>query len=518
MKLKSIQVIHPFLFAIYPVVFLFSHNMVELSLLERSSILRIVVPTAMLLCLTCLLMGLMNIFFGNRQKTGIIVSLFLFLFFSYGHSYNITVDTLGDDILFIIAGFYVEYYMFYYSACLILFILVTYLLRRTRRNLSTFTQFLNITTGVLVIVSLVNIGFHEIRRATLPETRNIERIEANSTDADPTAIFPDIYYIVLDEYAAASTLKEHYHYDNQKFLDSLTEKGFYIASKSRSNYPFTTLSFPSFLNLEYMNYLRDRLDVDETVLIQMTKDNKVMRFLKSKGYKLIHFRTGYAPTERNPYADWDVECDQTIVKDRFIRLFIQSTVLEPFLRRYTSTSKREKIQCQFSTLAQLHKIKEPIFVLAHILAPHWPYVFGANGEEVSEEDHRTVEEKQLYLNQLIFITKKLELLINEILSKAEKPPIIIVQSDTGPWINPPIEKGYDRVSIIGRMRILSAYYLPGGGDALLYETITPVNTFRIIFNYYFGTNYELLDDQSYYAEPWITPYKFTNLTDIVKYD
>ena len=110
------------------------------------------------------------------------------------------------------------------------------------------------------------------------------------------------------------------------------------------------------------------------------------------------------------------------------------------------------------------------------------------------------------------------MLVNEILSRAEKPPIIIVQSDTGSWINPPIEKGYDRVSIIGRMRILNAYYLPGGGDALLYETITPVNTFRIIFNYYFGTNYELLEDQSYYAEPWITPYKFTNLTNIVKYD
>jgi len=460
----------------------------------------------------------MKINFGDKQKAGVLVSLFLFLFFSYGHSYNAMVDTWEDDILFIIGGFHVEYYMFYYSACLTLFVLVTYLLRRTRRNLSTFTQFLNIATGTLVVVSLVNIGFHEIRRIALPDTRNIGRIEANSTDADTATIFPDIYYIVLDEYAAASTLKESYHYDNQEFLNYLTEKGFYVASKSRSNYPFTTLSLPSTLNLEYVNYLSDRLDVDETVLIQMTKDNKVIRFLKSKGYKFIHFQTGYAPTERNPHADWDVECDRTLVKDRFIRLFIQSTMIEPFLRRYTSTSKREKIQCQFSMLTQLHKIKEPIFVLAHILAPHWPYVFGANGEEVSEEERRTVEEKQLYLNQLIFITKKLELLVNEILSRAEKPPIIIVQSDTGSWINPPIEKGYDRVSIIGRMRILNAYYLPGGGDALLYETITPVNTFRIIFNYYFGTNYELLEDQSYYAEPWITPYKFTNLTNIVKYD
>jgi hypothetical protein len=34
---------------------------------------------------------------------------------------------------------------------------------------------------------------------------------------------------------------------------------------------------------------------------------------------------------------------------------------------------------------------------------------------------------------------------------------------------------------------------------MLYETISPVNTFRVIFNAYFGTDYEILPDISYYS-------------------
>ena len=49
------------------------------------------------------------------------------------------------------------------------------------------------------------------------------------------------------------------------------------------------------------------------------------------------------------------------------------------------------------------------------------------------------------------------------------------------------------------MRIFNAYYLPEGGNENLYETITPVNTFRVVFNTYFGGRYELLPDKSWYG-------------------
>jgi hypothetical protein len=51
----------------------------------------------------------------------------------------------------------------------------------------------------------------------------------------------------------------------------------------------------------------------------------------------------------------------------------------------------------------------------------------------------------------------------------------------------------------------------------LYKSISPVNTFRVIFNEYFGGNYELLDDRSYaHSVPRL--YEFHDVTDIVRYE
>jgi hypothetical protein len=49
----------------------------------------------------------------------------------------------------------------------------------------------------------------------------------------------------------------------------------------------------------------------------------------------------------------------------------------------------------------------------------------------------------------------------------------------------------------------------------LYEEITPVNTFRLIFNAYLGTDLELLEDRSYYST-WAHPYRFVDVTDEVR--
>ena len=76
-------------------------------------------------------------------------------------------------------------------------------------------------------------------------------------------------------------------------------------------------------------------------------------------------------------------------------------------------------------------------------------------------------------------------LVEEILAKSDVPPIIILQGDHGVWWE----------SEEHRTEILNAYYLPGEGSKLLYKTISPVNSFRVVFNLYFGTDYELLDDR-----------------------
>ena len=63
------------------------------------------------------------------------------------------------------------------------------------------------------------------------------------------------------------------------------------------------------------------------------------------------------------------------------------------------------------------------------------------------------------------------------------------------------------------MSILNAYYLPDQNPNLIYEHITPVNSFRLIFNTYFNESFDLLEDRSYYQ--YDGRYNFTDVTYIL---
>ncbi len=67
-----------------------------------------------------------------------------------------------------------------------------------------------------------------------------------------------------------------------------------------------------------------------------------------------------------------------------------------------------------------------------------------------------------------------------------------------------------------RTAILNAIYFSDGDYEMLYPTMSPVNTFRIILNKWFGTQYPLLADHSYSHEHSLkTPYnRKPEFTDI----
>lgn len=250
----------------------------------------------------------------------------------------------------------------------------------------------------------------------------------------------------------------------------------------------------------------------------MIQDSRVMRFLKSKGYKFIHFQSGWGATDRNNYADWDVQCGRW---NEFMMVLVRTTILNP-LAHYVNPiadDRRERVLCTFSTLAEAqHGIEGPRFVFAHILVPHPPWLFGPNGEPIDAELQMTKwRHKQGYLDQLTFVNKKVKALVEKILSEAETLPIIILQADHGSRGRPrkrgqPSERQLRKLNAI--FGILNAYYLPNNGNDLLYDSVTPVNTFRLIFNHYFDTSYDLLEDRIYFSKVR-RPYKFIDVTDIL---
>jgi ATP-dependent phosphoenolpyruvate carboxykinase len=95
-----------------------------------------------------------------------------------------------------------------------------------------------------------------------------------------------------------------------------------------------------------------------------------------------------------------------------------------------------------------------------------------------------------YRDQATYISSRIIDLVPKIIANSATPPIIVIQGDHGPTIPS---------SSRTRMKNLNVYFL-SGGNASLYSTITPVNTFRVIFNTYFGQNLPLLDDVSLYSK------------------
>jgi hypothetical protein len=52
---------------------------------------------------------------------------------------------------------------------------------------------------------------------------------------------------------------------------------------------------------------------------------------------------------------------------------------------------------------------------------------------------------------------------------------------------------------------LNAYYLPDGGDIQIDPYISPVNTYRMVFNSYFDQGFEMLDNVSYALKNYNDP-------------
>jgi hypothetical protein len=148
-------------------------------------------------------------------------------------------------------------------------------------------------------------------------------------------------------------------------------------------------------------------------------------------------------------------------------------------------------------------------------------VFGPNGERVQPDKEYsngdgigdgTVEYYiSGYRDQIQYVNKLVSSAVNTILEKSVVPPIIIIQGDHGPAAYLDWEEPED-TNLDERFSVLNAYYFPDGDYSQLYPTITPVNSFRIVLNQYFGGSYELLPDESFFSG-WHSPYDFLNITN-----
>jgi hypothetical protein len=269
----------------------------------------------------------------------------------------------------------------------------------------------------------------------------------------------------------------------------------------------------------HVDYLADVMpprSTDQAVFPDLIRGNSVFEFFRSQGYQIVHTRESWVENDDDLVRSCAAHVLTSFQADDFSGALIRTTALEPVLKFFDILESRlqNQAQCDFSTIVDIsEQVEGPKFVFAHLSVPHPPYIFGRNGEQVSGGTSTTdYSIEELYVDQAVFVSKRLQDVVEGLLSDPAYEPVIIIQADHGTAFG---GGGDDEANYFERMGILNAYHLPRGGNDELYESITPVNSFRVVLNRYFDTGLELLPDTSYFTNTSLGKFNFRDVTNIV---
>jgi hypothetical protein len=474
-------------FAAYPPLALLLYNISEI---RFSGALRSILVSILAASLLALLFRLL---YRNWHRATFAASALGILFFTYGQVYDLLVKEFENLPLD----------PWLWTLWCLLAVLGLLWAARKRTRFEKAAPGLNvIALGLVTMVSVQAIWFSVPDGSAEPaaEFASVQILEVPEGETPP-----DIYYIILDSYGRSDLLKRAFDYDNSAFIQDLEAMGFYVADCTQSNYNRTDVSLASSLNLDYLQNLSADYrppSQDRRTLWASISNSTVRLMLEKAGYTSIAFASGFAWSEvdesdvylaPNSFGMSMTSFEVLLLRTSPARYLEESGLIN--LTELDGRHFRERTQFILDEMDDLARMPGPKFAFIHILPPHPPFVYAPDGSFTDpapflNEDQRYTYESYTrgYRNQVEYITGQIETAVRTLLEKSSTPPIIILQGDHAPWL----QTGN------GKFLILNAYYLPGHTD-LLYPTISPVNTFRLIFDTYFGTDYGLLPDTSYYS-------------------
>lgn len=508
---------HPFLLGIYPVIALLANN------IDQIMIQQVLRSLVVAFFFTLLLYFVVWLWLRERNRATLICTLGIVLFYSYGHVYGMleTVHIFGTQI---------GRHRYLVPLWICILAVGSWWILNRLHNSSTLTFILNLASIFVCILPTIQIISYQVRLQIAESEIGKNFSEECLLDLPPNQTPPDIYYLITDGYTRSDVLRDVYRFDNTAFIDDLKAMGFYIADRSMSNYAQTELSLASSLNLDYLQTLGEWVtpeSKDRTKLKPLIINSVVRRELECLGYTIVAFETGFDWTQ---WSDADLYLSYKRGSIAKLQAFQGLTGFEAMLIQSSAVlvltdaanilpklfvpdisnpfrTHRERILFTLDRLESVPEIPGPKMVFAHIVSPHQPYVFGPNGEPIDSGKVYTLGNDSEsegpeyhfngYRNQITYLNSRLVPLLQGMLAKSVTPPIIILQADHGGPLT------YNE----NRMAILNAYFLPGTEETDLYDTISPVNSFRFVFNRYFNLQQDLLEDIAYFSN-YKDPYSF----------
>jgi hypothetical protein len=297
-----------------------------------------------------------------------------------------------------------------------------------------------------------------------------------------------------------------------------------VPETAYTNYPTTTMSLASSLNMEYLDPISQVVGLDYQLQIpfhEAIRRSRLIRALKDDGYRYVHIGSWWEPTRTSRFADRRV---QTLPVSEFGRAMFTTTAVAPFAREILGTADlpelhRRVADRQFDALGDVASTPAPKFVFAHILMPHPPYVFDRHGAAVIEQPETIAERMAAYIEQLRFTNEQILAALDRILS-VDPNPVVVIQADEGPnptyWSkNHPDWPNAKDSEVATKYQILTAFRFPGVDPSEIADVVTPVNTFRFVLSNYLGADLEPLKNELYGSKKG-APYRFEDMTARVK--
>ncbi len=491
----------PAIIGIFFLLVPFNSNIIEATITDFLFVFSIFVPLILLFSI------IIRIIIKEKIKSLLISSLAIILFFMCIPTYNVFFDNgingeeITNQIILLVMMFSI-------------FLGGVFLLIKLKKNFENILKIIFVIALSLVIFNIAEIEYFYFTNDLFSDNS----MEYFSVDQN---ILRDVYHIIIDAHASTPALKQYFNYDNSDFENNLRDKGFFIPEFTLGNYNMTAYAIPSILNMDYVSSNWKSEKELAMIVKEMMVENSVTKNFQRNGYTTISFHNEYnLELSENSVTI----CDSNVRSIRLLIFYIDNT---PFtiiknlvflVLDQTSNSEQgdfsfqpviENRVCAFNELLNMGETyPQPIFVHAHLIMPHSPFIFDSSGSIINT---RMLSEKDMpaaYLAQLQYTDTKIEEIIEKLLDN-EPEPIIIIQSDHGFRFKINENDDTRKHAFLN----FEAFYFPDKNlDKEEYKILSPVNTFRIVFNEYFGTNYDLLENKAFLIEDS----KFVDVTDFVK--
>lgn len=513
LKLTSFP-FYPILFCLYPLLYLWSTNRTqEPAYVIIPSLILTVLGLAFIYLVTGLL--LKSIYRAAIATT--VIGIFVL---AYGHFENVLSQLLPNIS---------SLALLYIATAVILFLLAWIIFRGSANP--QLARGLNLISIITLFLPILIAAPYYIRVSAQSIQDPVEKSETERIRLAENQEPRDVYFILIDNYGRQDVLQSKSHFDNAELINALKERGFIFPNCAQGNYFHTAPAITSILNMKYL----EELGIADTVyskrsgyskMTPLLLDSEVMRKFHEYGYSTVTFRgfMGLIDIKNSDtYIDFekDVNYTQRLETTNFNNLYYETTVFASinnlykiypdliaqygpdFIQEYLP--KEQPLEDRFYAVYQQNlyayealkkipkEITSPKFVYAHIYSAHWPFMMKPDGSIRLPFTEKITTEG--YVDAIQFTNNHILDAIDAILANSKTKPVIILQGDhSNGWEGNVEWSGKDR------LKILSAYYLPDGGDQLLYDQISPINNFRLVFKYYFGDNIDLVNDEWRYLD------------------